>query len=215
MQTHEKIILCALLYLIPGYFLFSATIPAYITVQDQKNQLEKKRQQENELKSQLLQLRQLKKEHVFLENEIEMLRKQVPAKVNWDILTIDLEKLCLSSGLDMVSIQPPEKSKLTVVQPSKVILKSQEKKSASGKHLAENSSEITPQEPDLGKQTMEIKVLGNYASIITFVSKLQSYEQIIELSNLEVAPLSLNDGTKGIGTGNLQASFLLTAYYLP
>lgn len=112
MQTREKILICALPTVLAAVMWFAVTSQAVTDWQAKDQELKDKSKEQVVLKSKIASLNKLKNDQKRLEVDIESLRASVPKSADIDLLMIDLEKMCLESGMDLVSVQPPGKDKL-------------------------------------------------------------------------------------------------------
>lgn len=112
MQTREKILVCALPFVLAAVMWFAVTSQAVTDWQAKDQELKDKAKEQIVLKSKIANLNKLKNDQKKLEVDIESLRSSVPKSADIDLLMIDLEKMCHESGLDLVSVKPPAKDKL-------------------------------------------------------------------------------------------------------
>src|SRR5579885_697535 len=116
MQTREKILLCAAGYLIAIVLWFSGASQALTDHQTVSDELDKKSKEQTDLKIKLSDQARQQQENQKIKAEIDQLRGSVPKSPDIDILVIDLEKMCLDSHLDLVSVEEPDKDKLKATE---------------------------------------------------------------------------------------------------
>jgi len=243
MNTREKILLCAGPYLLAGYLWFSLTSPTYNEGHVQDTELSKKRQEQIELKTKLLDLHRLEKERTNLEQNITSLRAAVPKSPDVDLLVIDLEKMATDSGLDVVSIGPPEEDQegneeteglppLPGKNPLEQPLKADPKKPTPAAAKADKGKSLNPEPVDSGlsQHLLQVKLTGDYPALVGFMHKFDSYERVVDISRIsaEIPGDKESDkdedknkdpkGSKATMKADpkmLDMSLLMNAYYLP
>lgn len=227
MQTREKILLCVIGYIIAVVLWFSGASQALTEHQTKTDELDAKLKEQTELKIKLSDLSRLQQEKVKLEGEIDQLRGSVPKSPDIDILIIDLEKMALESGLDLVSVEEPDKDKLRATEaadqeaaaPAKGPKGPAQPKPDEPRALGANptADKAKPAEVETGlvKQFMLVSAQGNYAGAVEFMKKLQAYQRVIGVSQVEVGYPTEGKEQKDLDSSELKISFLMTAYYLP
>jgi hypothetical protein len=229
MQKREKILLCVMPYGLAAYLWFSLTSPALVAGQDKTTELEGKKQEKIELETKLFDLQRTQKAHAELEKEINLLRSSVPKSPDLDLLVIDIEKMCLDSGMDLVGLKPPEADRLQAMQ--KLEEESQSQSTASGKLALGAKSqdrnkpakpadkakpgEATTNETGLSKLVMECHVTGDYPGYITLMKRFETYERVVGVNHIMVNLPPPAGDKKTRDPKELDISFMLTAYYLP
>lgn len=227
MQTREKMIICAAGYLIAGALWFSVTSPALTDTATKTEDLNSKTKEHTDLKIKLSGLARLEKERQTLESEIDRLRGSVPKSPDIDILIIDLEKMCLDSGLDLVSIGEPDKEKLRAIEGaddaapapkvSSVISgggnKPPEPPKGPAAAGAKKPQEVV--ETGLVKKFLQVNAQGSYAGCVELLKKLEAYERVIAITQVDVGFATEGKDVKAPDPNQLKISFLMTAYYLP
>lgn len=237
MQVREKVLLCGMPYLVAGYLWFALTNPALMSGQDKNSQLAEKQKEQIELKTKLFDMARLEKEHARLEKEIADLRGSVPKSPDIDILLIDLEKMCLESGMEVVAVEPPEKEKqktfdeeelpppaatsMAETRPGLARAKEQLARVAAGTVAAQQpdgraAAGAAPQEETgLSKLVKQVTVAGDYPGLVELMKKLESYQRVIGINQVE-AEVPPEVGQKKVQeVRHLIVTFLVTAYYLP
>ena len=193
-------------------------------MQTKSENLTSKTKEYIELKTKLAEFSQLEAAHRSLEEEIAKLRGSVPKSPDVDILMIDLEKMCLGSGLDLVSLEEPDKEKLRHVEAAEEALVPQKMSvSTAGKALAPSKAQAAGDkgkaspavETGLLKQFLLVNAQGSYAGCVELMRKLEAYQRVIEISQIEVGFTGEGREKKEADSGQLKISFLVTAYYLP
>jgi Tfp pilus assembly protein PilO len=112
MDIKIKILACVAPFGIAAAVGFTLLQPAVTEYQDKASNVEKKQQEKTELEGKLANRGKIQKEKKDLEDAIAALRGSVPKKPELDILNIDLEKMALDSGMDLVAIKQPGKDEL-------------------------------------------------------------------------------------------------------
>ncbi|HEY9870576.1 MAG TPA: hypothetical protein V6D08_15530 [Candidatus Obscuribacterales bacterium] len=237
MQLREKVLLCGIPYLAAGYLWFALTNPALVAGQDKNSQLSEKQKEQIELKTKLFDMARLEKEHARLEKEIADLRGSVPKSPDIDILLIDLEKMCLQSGMEVVGVEPPEREKqkkieeeelppptatgMVETKPGLASAKEQLARAAAGTVPAQQpggkaAAGAAPQvETGLSKLVKQVTVAGDYPGLVELMKRLESYQRVIGINQVE-AEVPPEVGQKKVQeVRHLIVTFLMTAYYLP
>ncbi|MBI4532916.1 MAG: hypothetical protein HY711_03130 [Candidatus Melainabacteria bacterium] len=230
MQAKEKVLICAFPYLAGGALWFALTNPAFMAAQDKNNELAEKKKEHVELTTKLAELARLEKEHKSLEEDIQHLRNSVPKSPDLDLFLVDFEKMCLELGMDIISIESPEREKQKLSESVE-----QEVLSLSGgsaiNALGAIKDQVTPgpkaaktpqkakvgPEADIGlsKLVKQVTVTGDYPNFLELMRKLESYQRVIGINQVEAEiPPEVGKG-KIQDVRNLVVSFLMTAYYLP
>jgi hypothetical protein len=234
MSLRDKILVCLVPFLLAAILWFGLASQAYVDWQEKDKQIEEKNQEQTQLKTKLANLARVDKERAALNLDIEALRSAVPKSPDLDILLIDLEKMCLDSSMDLVSVDKPDAKSLSDTQAQDAEAK--ELASASGKlSVGAKSKDValgakadkskTPggknevksaeEEAGLNKQVLSVTVIGDYPSLIELMKKLQGYERVTGIGKITIGLPDAKDKGKGDPSKQLKISFLLTAYYLP
>lgn len=233
----------------------SLAYPAYTDFTAKAQQVDDKKKEQDELQTKLTARARIQKEKVEMERDISALRDSVPKKAEVEMLNIDLEKMCVESGVDLVSFRsptseelkksgaadPPPESAGTNMSKGKAALANKVKDtlapvSGAAGAAAAAASGAKPKissSPDAGlsKFNMQIKVIGDYAGIMQLAKKLESYQRVIAIADLQtsVPKKEANTASKGelpddavptesdeVGDYHrLNGTFMITAYYLP
>jgi Tfp pilus assembly protein PilO len=237
----------------------SLAMPAYNDYTTKQQTVDEKKAEEEQLAEKLKGKTKLLSDKKLLEADVEKLRGSVPKKPDLEILNIDLEKMCRESNLDLISFKEAGKDQLKAAgmdedpsqgQTSAQLLKNKIKAGARNAGGAAGSS--TPgggsggaagskkdkdaasasTDTGLSKVTMSVKCIGDYAALMEFVKKMETYQRVLAISELKASvPRKLNidknkklelpddaPATESEEQGDwrqLNISFLLTAYYLP
>lgn len=210
--------------------------PAIDELNAKSTQVDEKTKEKEDFSNKLNGEKKIQAKKISLESEINNLRQAVPKQPDLELLTVDLEKMCKDSGIDLVSIQPP---KTDGVQQSAEPEKSSFLKSKENLKSALNGAAATaaggakkpPEEvkPDLEEVTRQIEVTGDYNGLMKLVHKLETYERVIKITQMKehipkkettksVKLPESNDPADGDTLGDpkqLYVSMKITAYYLP
>jgi hypothetical protein len=215
-------------YGLAAYLWFSLANPALVAGADKGTELEGKKQEKIELETKLFDLQRTQKAHAELEAEIEQLRSSVPKSSDVDLLMLDLEKMCLDSGMELVSVKPPEADRLK--QMENMEKESQKDTTPAGKLALgaktheKTRAEIAAErekaaagvlETGLSKSVVEVTVSGDYPSYINLMRKLEGYERVVGVNQIEVDLPPPQGDKKTRDPKQLEIKFMLTAYYLP
>lgn len=231
MQTREKIILCTAGYLVAVGLWFGVAQGALSEAQARAEELENKKKEATELSIKLKDKVHLQKEHDDLTRDIEQVRGSVPKNPDIDLLVIDLEKMCLDSGLDLVSVEEPDKEKLRASEAAGEEPASLPQPKVSGA-VSGGPAAAKPEGPkiplpgdknkpgsevDTGlvKHFLLVSAQGSYAGAIELMKKLESYQRVIGVSQVDIGFPTESKEQKEPDPNQLKISFLMTAYYLP
>ncbi len=237
MKRNEKILVCAVAYLAAGGLWFAVASPAFNDSQQKSTELAAKTQENTELKIKLSDNARLQREHQQLQAEIDQLRGSVPKSPDVDVLIIDLEKMVLDAGMDIVSIDTPTPEKLKQVEESqgeeapatpgaprvsqavsgglKPAAPAQAPKPAAPQPPGTKASGPAPVETGLERQVLQVTVQGSYPDFIELMKKLEAYQRVIGVSQVELGFPTTGKETKAPDSKQLKISFYMTAYYLP
>jgi Tfp pilus assembly protein PilO len=234
MQFRDKILLCGAPYLVAGFLWFGVTSPALVADQEKNGELAEKQKEHIDLTTRLSDVQRQQEERARLDREIGDLRGSVPKSPDIDILLIDLEKMCLSSNMDIVGIEPPEKEKEKLAQESEPTAQAGGAPQARpglalgqqqlGQALAGNvpgraagaakAGPGAPVETGLSRLVKQVTVTGDYPGLVELMKKLESYQRVISVNQVE-AEVPQEVSQKKAAVRHLMVSFLMTAYYLP
>ena len=235
MPFRDKILFCLVPYLLAFILWFSLAGQAFSDWQDKDKQISEKSKEEVDLRTRLFQLTKLQKQKTQLLSDIEQLRSAVPKSPNLDILLIDLEKMCLSSGMDLVGVEKASEKKIAdmtasdaedesnALTPGKVLAGGKNREGAKapvGKRGAKPSPEkVKPSTPEeevgLSKVVLDTQVIGDYPSLVELMKKLEAYQRVIAVNHISVQVPTKDSKVSGDPANRLKISFLITAYYLP
>jgi Tfp pilus assembly protein PilO len=217
MPFRDKILICLVPYLLAAILWFSLAGQAFSDWEDKDKQISEKSKEEVDLRTHLFQLTKLQKQKIELQSDIDRLRSAVPKSANLDILLIDLEKMCLSSGMDLVSIQKAEGKKEETPESQKAPPPKARGGKHGGKGAPEKPKATTPEEEvGLSKVELNTQVIGNYPALIELMKKLEAYQRVIGINHIEIqVPQEETKKSSGDPADRLKISFLVTAYYLP
>ncbi len=220
MKRNEKILVCAVAYLAAGGLWFAVASPAFNDSQQKSTELAAKTQENTELKIKLSDNARLQREHQQLQAEIDQLRGSV-----------------LDAGMDIVSIDTPTPEKLKQVEESqgeeapatpgaprvsqavsgglKPAAPAQAPKPAAPQPPGTKASGPAPVETGLERQVLQVTVQGSYPDFIELMKKLEAYQRVIGVSQVELGFPTTGKETKAPDSKQLKISFYMTAYYLP
>jgi Tfp pilus assembly protein PilO len=239
-------------------FAIAATVgstmayPAYTDYTTKQATVEEKKHEEEELQGKLAGKSKLLSEKKLMEESLEKLRSSIPKKPELELLNIDMEKMCREAGMDMVTFKEADKeqlkaagmeedpsSQLTSAQLLKNKIKGQAKTATAasvngGQGSTATGAAAASATPDTGLShvTIAVKCIGDYASLMDLVRKMETYQRVIGIAELKTsipkkanidknkkAELPDENGfseTEDQGDfRRLNVQFLLTAYYLP
>ncbi|HEY9792656.1 MAG TPA: hypothetical protein V6D22_19805 [Candidatus Obscuribacterales bacterium] len=198
---------------------FSLLQPAFQDYTEKAQNVDTRKHDSEELTAKLADRGKIMKEKTELEAAIESLRGSVPKDPGLDILNIDLEKMALDSGLDLISITAPNKEVLkkagiaddaepttlgSTMAKNKEALANKVKAAAAPASAAAAAiagagskgaaAAKAPPDAGLAKNILQVKLLGSYSNLMTFTHKLETYQHVLAISDLHV---SLPRGAKG------------------
>lgn len=272
MDVKTKMAVCVLPFVIAGGVGFALAYPAYNEYATKASAVEEKKTEAADLEGKLVNRNKVAKEKKDLDSTINQLRSSVPRRPDTELLNLDLEKMALESGLEMVAFKEADKDlKKRAGIP-------EEDTSADGTNMSKGKDKLaarvkntvgaagaaaagagaavagaaagaagakagakpgaadagkTPPPPDAGllKAIMQVKLIGDYKSLMTFVHKLETYQRVVAISEVKTTiPKASKDSKKASelpdetepnedeAQGNpnqLNISLVLTAYYLP
>jgi Tfp pilus assembly protein PilO len=219
LDLRSKILLCVMPFIIAIAVVFCLAVPQYNDYSDKNNSLESRKKEQQELQTKLADSAKVQKEKKDLEKAIASLRSAVPKTPDHEVLYIDLEKLCMDSGLELLAIN----------KGSAVAKK--EDKSAKGKEKEkekDKSGGAGGAVAGLVTDTLELKLCGSYKNLMTLVDKIEHYQRVVAISMIHMgAPaagkgsvdvMADSDVNPGDNTGDPDFSHIkltLTTYYLP
>jgi Tfp pilus assembly protein PilO len=233
-----QIIICALPYVLTLFLLTIYVQPAWDMSSRSQNELQTLTVEFNRLEQKVREKEALIRQKNELDRDIQRMRAAVPTKPDMDILLIDMERLSSESGTDLIAIEPAT-----------------DDKKGKGENLmdsiiAEVGGKLTPpankpntptkpQQPAVKKQEepadqnilgikhieRRVYVSGSYAELMSFLKRLEAYQRIVGIRNLNVAMPESNERetlkTMASEKGrNLELNqpvmtFLMSIYYLP
>jgi Tfp pilus assembly protein PilO len=260
MDFKTRVIVAVIPFAIAALIGFLYLQPAISDYGDKSANAEKKKQENAELAAKLTDQDKVKKEKRDLEIAIEALRGSVPKKPDMEILNIDLEKMATDSGLDIISVRLADKETLKKSgldesgpqTPGASLAAGKEKLANQVKGAAATAGAAAagagaaalkaagggaagagaPLDAGVAKNTVQIKLIGDYRGLMTFVHKLETYQRVVAVSEVHASVPKANSkkdtGTPelpdegDLGDGDNQGdparmvmSMLLTTYYLP
>lgn len=233
MKKTTRIIIAYLPYVFAGTVIFTSVYP--ITVEDQSKRTELSHQQNDlqKLKSKLGDRNKVLNEQALLETDITTLRAAVPKQPDLDILMLDLEKLCKQSGVDLISIEPPEQKALKDLKASETEMKSMHedsdgKLSMGSKTLKKatqtpGKSDAEPAPAGLKQIVRQVYLTGSYEGMVQFMTRLEHYQRVLKVAQVGISQPSAEGGGnnpagergKKLKLNQPVISFIMTVYYLP
>lgn len=213
--------------------------PAVDDMNAKSGQVETKTGEKETLETKLASENKVNSKKRQLDEEIYQLRASVPKQPDLDLFTIDLEKMCQDSNMDLISIGPPKEATGSSSSSSSAdaALKAKQDKvkgllkgdvgSEADKAGAKKSDQ--PAGSDLEEITRQIVVTGSYHNLRRLIHKLETYQRVIKISQLverippkkQADKVGLPDDaehTEATELGDpkqLYVSMKVTAYYLP
>jgi Tfp pilus assembly protein PilO len=233
MDFRTKALLCGLPFLLSGVFWFGITGPTMSNAQIKDTQLNEKLKEQIDLKKKLLDLKQVQSQKTELSQRIDQLRQAIPKNPDMDLLVMDIEKMVLGSDMDVISVGEPDKDKIKglnteledAAQPpakNKSATPSTPQSKTTPATPANKSANLPTIKPESGlkQQSMEVKVIGDYTNFVSLVKKLESYQRVIGINQIEIEVPESKDPKDAKSAPmadfkHLNLSFLVTAYYLP
>jgi Tfp pilus assembly protein PilO len=209
---------------------FSLLQPAFQDYNEKAQNVETRKHDSEELTTKLADRGKIMKEKAELEAAINSLRGSVPKDPALEILDIDLEKMALESGLNLISITTPNKDTLKkagladdssepttlgqTMAKNKAALADKVKSAAapasaaaaaiagSAKTAAAGS---VPPDAGLSKNILQVKLMGSYNNLMTFTHKLETYQHVLAVSDLHVSLPKGHQGVAALGAQNTMA----------
>jgi len=248
MDLRTKAILCIVPFLVAAYVGFALAAPAVQLWQEKAAAVEEKRKEHEDLENKLRAKAKIQKEKADLNAAIDKLRDSVPKRPELELLNIDLEKMALESGIDIITFKEMDKDGLKTagIQDEALLEKPslQKGKEEMAKKVKTAMTPVTgpkkdgakeektgPPDTGLANLTLQIKVIGDYLSLMDFVKKLETYQRVVALTSIDShIPKKMKEAkaTKELpddatpseddeqgDTKRLQTTILLTTYYLP
>ncbi|MBY0550280.1 MAG: hypothetical protein K2W95_23585 [Candidatus Obscuribacterales bacterium] len=238
MSLPIKIILAVLPFIIAVSVGVMYLQPALDEMSAKSTQVEEKSKEKEDFATKLNGEKKVQEKKVALESEINSLRAAVPKQPDLELLTVDLEKMCKDSGIDLVSIQPPKtdgsqssfaEPESSTISKGKENLKSALNGATGGSGPGGKKKEPEVVKPDLEEISRQIEVTGDYDGLMRLVHKLETYERVIKITQMKehipkketgktVKLPESGDPADGDILGDpkqLYVSMKITAYYLP
>lgn len=241
MSLPIKIILAVLPFIIAIGVGAMYLQPAIDELTAKNTQVDEKSKEKEDFSTKLNGEKKVQQKKVSLESEINSLRSAVPKQPDMELFTVDLEKMCKDSGIDLISIQPPktdggQPSSFAEPEKSSSFTKGKENlksalNGAAGTATPPGGKKKEPEEvkPDLEEISRQIEVTGDYDGLMKLVHKLETYERVIKITQMKehipkketgktVKLPESGDPADGDILGDpkqLYVSMKITAYYLP
>ncbi|MBC7999446.1 MAG: hypothetical protein IAF58_15955 [Leptolyngbya sp.] len=232
MPTRFQYAILAIVYGLVVVVGLSLLYPTIIEDTEKSTDLTQHVQQKEQLDTKLKDRLKIAQEKQALEADIASLRNAVPKDANIDLLLIDLEKLALRAGVDLIGVEAPgaEDVKASQKDIMDMLGKPDPKNSAAAAEKKVSVSPTKNKPADLGSELglqqidREIFVTGNYSSMVQFVRNIEAYERIMGVSHVVIAVPKQDsrgesdkssDRGKKLKLSQPVMSFLLSIYYLP
>ncbi len=209
MDFRTKALLCLFPFMLAAYLGFSLAAPAVQTSQEKQQAVDDKNHELEELKGKLGAKVKVQKEKLALEGDLLRLRESVPKTPELELLNIDLEKMCLDSGMDIIVFKQAEDEDLKKLGESKGAPASEDNFAGRSKGLKDKvknamapvtgpkagkkgkgkgkDEEGPGGEADAGlsKVTMLVKAIGDYPGLMELMNKIETYQRVVAVDYLE------------------------------
>lgn len=212
MDFRTKALLCLFPFILAAYLGFSLAAPAIQTSQEKQQAVDDKGRELDELKAKLKEKGTVLKTKLGLEGDLLRLRESVPKTPELELLNIDLEKMCLDSGMDIIVFKQAEEDDLKKLNEGKSEGGGSEDSFASrsrgvkdsvknamapvtgpktgkrgGKRGKGKDEEAPGVDTDAGlsKVTMLVKVIGDYPGLMELIRKIETYQRVVAVDYLE------------------------------
>lgn len=233
MPTRFQYAILAIVYGLVGVVGMSLLYPTIIEDTEKSTDLTQHVQQKEQLDTKLQDRLKVAQEKQALEADIASLRNAVPKDANIDLLLIDLEKLALRAGVDLIGVEAPGADDVKASQKEIMDMLGKPDPKNSAATAAEKKASVSPTKnkpadigSELGLQQIdrEIFVTGNYSSMVQFVRNIEAYERVMGVSHVVIAVPKQDsrgesdkssDRGKKLKLSQPVMSFLLSIYYLP
>lgn len=211
---------------------FALVYPTFLEWQAAKDELAKQEDELRDLQGKLAEKAGLASNHKSLEADINGLRNEVPRAPYLDLLMLDLERMANAAGVDIISVEKlEEKSNAAAADGADLeVLNSAGALVKDNKLLDKNKVQDKDKKTDAANSmgvkqiTRRLYLTGNYSALITFMKRLESYQRVLSVKELDVAIGARPDGqSQSPASQKAQKlkltqpvlSFLLNVYYLP
>lgn len=233
-----QIIICALPYVLAVAVLIGFVQPAWDMSSRTQGELETLSAEFDRLSVKVREKAALIRQKRELDEDIQRMRASVPARPDMDILLIDMERLSEESGTDLIAIEPVSDNKKDkggenfmdsiIAEVGGKLTPPANKPSspAKPKQKALKAEEVVDQNP-LGIQQIErrVYVAGSYNELIGFLKRLEAYQRIVGIRNLNIAmpedsdkemlKTAASEKARNLELDQPVMTFLMSVYYLP
>ncbi|HEY9787434.1 MAG TPA: hypothetical protein V6D17_18740 [Candidatus Obscuribacterales bacterium] len=213
----------------------SLTYPTITEDIEKATELNQRRQEEGNLIDKLAERQKIQRQQQALESDISALRHAVPSRPNLELAILDMEKMADEAGVDIISFELPgmDTEKASEKEIVDLLHESGSTASLGSKTMASRQTEghkSTTEPSDIGstlglkRLKKDVYVTGQYANLIDFLNKLESYERVMGMSQVIVAmPIADRKGDQDKASDKGRKlkltqpvmTFLLSVYYLP
>lgn len=184
-------------------------MPAYDEYTAKAELVAGKKHEQEDLLTKLAGQAKLQKQKKETEASLLNLRENVPKKPELEILTIDVEKMCKESNLDLIAIIDPDKTLLkkagldeeenaaNIKKKAAALAKTAAAAgAASGAAVADAAGGAAPSttakatslstaDVGLANVTVQVKCIGDYVGLMDLVRKLETYQRVVTVSSLK------------------------------
>lgn len=210
---------------------FALVYPTFLEWQAAKEELGKQETELRDLQGKLAEKAGLDSSHKTLEADINGLRNEVPRAPYLDLLMLDLERMANAAGVDIISVEKLEEKSnaaaadgadLETLNSAGVLVK--DNKLLDKNKVEKDKKEAAANSMGVKQITRRLYLTGNYSDLISFMKRLESYQRVLSVKELDVAIAARPDGqSQSPATQKAQKlklnqpvlSFLLNVYYLP
>lgn len=210
---------------------FALVYPTFLEWQAAKEELGKQESELRDLQGKLAEKAGLDSNHKTLEADINGLRNEVPRAPYLDLLMLDLERMANAAGVDIISVEKLEEKSnaaaadgadLETLNSAGVLVK--DNKLLDKNKVEKDKKEAAANSMGVKQITRRLYLTGNYSDLISFMKRLESYQRVLSVKELDVAIGARPDGqSQSPATQKAQKlklnqpvlSFLLNVYYLP
>jgi Tfp pilus assembly protein PilO len=217
MDVKSKILVCVLPILGGIAIIATLVMPAFDEFNQKAKSLDEKKTEHQDLQTKLADKDKITKEVHELNNTIDQLRSAVPRKAQTEILNLDIEKMCLDSGMEMISFTEPDAETLkkaglaeespqagTNMTKGKQALADKVNKTlgavpaaAGAAAAAATGPKVKKSDPGLARVTVTVKAIGDYSSAEKLIRKLETYKRVVAISELKAWVPKREDVKKG------------------
>lgn len=232
MTSRFQYAILAIVYGLIALVGMSLLYPALTEDTEKSTDVAQHLQQKTQLDVKLQDRLKVAQEKQALEADIASLRNAVPKDADVDLLLIDLEKLAVQAGVDLIGVETPGADDVKASQKDIMdMLGKPDPKNSTAVDKKTQVSQAKSKPADIGSELglqqidREIFVTGNYGSMVQFIRNIESYERVMGVSHVVIA-VPKQDGRGGesdkssdrgkkLKLNQPVMSFLLSIYYLP